>query len=891
MPVSTRQPSLVVNYTIMLNGNFPLRDGGGGEQGIGHIRLFGFDFLPSGTADTGGALLPISINTALFSLLSTNYGGNGSVTLGLPNLDGRSGISSGTGPGLTTVTEGVIRGSESTNFTQSLLPVARGGSGNALPTADPAQTINYAINPYGLFLGRSSGGTVLGFVGQITAFAGNFAPNGTIPCDGRLLAVADYDALFAVIGSTYGGDGVDTFAVPDLRGRVPIGAGNGIAVGQVLGAETVALTTNNLPIAMGGLATPISNYGPSLGIQFLVARAGIFPSRGGGTAPSGDVGDSPQLGEIIMFAGNYVPGGYALADGSTLSINQNQALFALLGTRYGGDGTTTFALPDLRGRAAIDEASGLLVGTVTGSATTTLTMADIPALTLNGTAGADTYYGSDLPDTINGNGGDDILNGNAGADIIDGGPGADHMHGGMGNDIFYVDDLNDVVSEFATHGTADEVRTTVSGYALPLNVEIITYIGAGTGTVLGNTQDNSITLGNAGGIVNFSQGGNDIGIGGAGQDGFYFGGAFDGNDRVDGGAGTLDQVALQGDYSAGVSLSATSAVGIEQFVLLPGSDTRFGVTGNPTESYNIITGNAAIATGQQLVFQANRLRAGENFTLDASGELDGSVFTYGGLGTENLRGSQNADAFFFGTGRFNPTDILDGQGGSDQLGLQGTYSGANAVTFGATQLTSIEMIVCLSNNDSRFGGAGSGTPYSYTLTMNNGNVAAGATLVVQANNLASDEVLTFDGSAELDGHFTIFSGNGADSITGGALADTISGRGGADNLTGGGGNDIFLYSNLSDSTAAARDHILDFTTGDVIDLSRIDANSLTAGNGSFSFIGAGAFTNSAGELRAVNTSGNDWLVEADANGDGVADLSILVTVADAHVLGAGDFVL
>jgi Ca2+-binding RTX toxin-like protein len=391
-------------------------------------------------------------------------------------------------------------------------------------------------------------------------------------------------------------------------------------------------------------------------------------------------------------------------------------------------------------------------------------------------------------------------------------------------------------------------------------------------------------------VLNFAQGGNDTGTGGTGQDGFYFGGTFDANDRVDGGAGTLDQVGLQGDYSLGVTLGANSAVGIEQYVLMSGSDTRFGVSGNPTLGYNITTGNAAIAAGQQLVFQANGLRAGENFTLDASGELDGSVFTYGGLGTENLRGSQNGDSFFFGSGRFNASDVVDGQGGSDQIGLQGTYSGANAIIFGASQLANVEMIVCLSNNDSRFGGAGSGTPYNYTLTMNNSNVAAGATMTIQANSLASDEVLSFNGSAELDGHFAIFSGNGADSIIGGALGDTISGRGGADNLTGGGGNDIFLYTNLFDSTAAARDHILDFTSGDTIDLSRLDA--ITGGaNNAFSFIGSGAFTNSAGQLRAVNSAGNDWLVEGDVNGDGVADIAILVTVADAHVLGAGDFVL
>jgi microcystin-dependent protein len=65
------------------------------------------------------------------------------------------------------------------------------------------------------------------FIGQIMIFAGNFAPVGWALCDGRLLPVSDNTALFDVIGTTYGGDGTVTFALPDLRGRVPLGKGAG----------------------------------------------------------------------------------------------------------------------------------------------------------------------------------------------------------------------------------------------------------------------------------------------------------------------------------------------------------------------------------------------------------------------------------------------------------------------------------------------------------------------------------------------------------------------------------------------------------------------------------------------------------------------------------------
>jgi microcystin-dependent protein len=94
----------------------------------------------------------------------------------------------------------------------------------------------------------------------------------------------------------------------------------------------------------------------------------------------------PFLGEIRMFAGNFNPRAWALCDGQILSIAQNQALFSLLGTTYGGDGRTTFALPDLRGRLPQHWGNGqglsnYALGQKTGTETVTLTAAQIPAHT------------------------------------------------------------------------------------------------------------------------------------------------------------------------------------------------------------------------------------------------------------------------------------------------------------------------------------------------------------------------------------------------------------------------------------------------------------------------------------------------------------------------------
>ena len=86
----------------------------------------------------------------------------------------------------------------------------------------------------------------------------------------------------------------------------------------------------------------------------------------------------PYLGEIRLFAGNFAPKGWALCQGQLLPINQNQALFALLGTTYGGNGTTNFALPDYRGRAAVGNGLSIVQGEKQGVETVTLTQGNLP---------------------------------------------------------------------------------------------------------------------------------------------------------------------------------------------------------------------------------------------------------------------------------------------------------------------------------------------------------------------------------------------------------------------------------------------------------------------------------------------------------------------------------
>ena len=85
------------------------------------------------------------------------------------------------------------------------------------------------------------------FIGEIRMFAGNFAPAGWMFCEGQLLPISDFETLFQILGTTYGGDGQSTFALPDMRGRIPIHQGNGFILAETGGAETITLTVSQLP--------------------------------------------------------------------------------------------------------------------------------------------------------------------------------------------------------------------------------------------------------------------------------------------------------------------------------------------------------------------------------------------------------------------------------------------------------------------------------------------------------------------------------------------------------------------------------------------------------------------------------------------------------------------
>jgi microcystin-dependent protein len=149
-----------------------------------------------------------------------------------------------------------------------------------------------------------------GYIGEIRLFAGNFAPRHWEYCHGQMLPISNHSALFSIVGTTYGGDGRTTFALPDLRGRVPLGPGTAPGLtehrlGQKGGSESNKLELNQLPVQSTGataitktrlrVATGstslkteqlqsihpnrVNNMQPWLGVNFIICVEGIFPSR------------------------------------------------------------------------------------------------------------------------------------------------------------------------------------------------------------------------------------------------------------------------------------------------------------------------------------------------------------------------------------------------------------------------------------------------------------------------------------------------------------------------------------------------------------------------------------------------------------------------------------
>jgi Ca2+-binding RTX toxin-like protein len=492
-----------------------------------------------------------------------------------------------------------------------------------------------------------------------------------------------------------------------------------------------------------------------------------------------------------------------------------------------------------------------------------------------------TLTGNDRDNYIQGNASADTLIGGLGNDELVGLGGADTMRGGVGDDIYRVEDIGDVVEENAGEGT-DLIWTSLATYSLlGTQVENLFALNGIAHSFRGSSAGNVIASGDANDVFLLQDGGDDEAIGGGGNDIFYFGSALGAGDVADGGDGR-DAIVLQGNVT--VVLSDTNLVGIESISIQSGANATFGDTANNFYDYSVTTADGNVAAGQQLIVNAQSLRAGEDFTFNGSAEHDGKFLVYGGHGVDHLTGGDGVDVFFFEGDRWGAGDKVDGGAGRDAVVIS-AGDGLTHIEFAADALINIESI----SVNNHFATDPSQHP-SYELVLNNGNVTAGGTLIVNGSSLPGGQVVKIDGSAVHDGNLILFGGGGHDTLTAGSGADLIVGGAGADGLTGGAGADVFRYDSASDSAVGLSDLIGDFAPGlDKIDLSRIDANTGLAGDQAFTWIGESALSNAAGELRTYQSGGYQW-VEGDTNGDGHADFAIALTPPPAPLL-QGDFIL
>lgn len=475
---------------------------------------------------------------------------------------------------------------------------------------------------------------------------------------------------------------------------------------------------------------------------------------------------------------------------------------------------------------------------------------------LSGGTGSDVLRGSAADDTLTGLGGRDSLLGEDGRDRLDGGAGADTMVGGAGNDYYIVGHKSDEVSERVGDGN-DTVLSYANDYVLDENVEVVK-LGEGRMTATGNAGDNRV-VGNAEANSLYGMDGNDR-IHGLG-----------GDDRIDGGDGDDTMIGGRGDdlfYVSSVDDMIVEEAG-------GGTDTIIAYSRGRTD-YPLFAMSANVET---FILRGNRRREVTGNDLDNTITADGSSGTLSGMaGDDTVTGGAAGDRLHGGDG----DDSLLGNNGRDTL-------------YGN------------SGDDTLNGGAGSDT-------MRGGSgddlyiVGVSDDVVEELAGEGRDMVRSYVGTYALgDNVEDLDLGSGSTAGTGNALANLItgndgdnvlSGLGGRDTIVGGAGQDIITLGDARDvvvfgegdsgPTADTRDIVADFASGkDRLDLCSIDADTTTAGNQAFHYVGTGALTQ-AGDI-GYRIYGDRAVIVADTDGNGGADLTIELT--GLAVMSNTDFIL
>ena len=317
----------------------------------------------------------------------------------------------------------------------------------------------------------------------------------------------------------------------------------------------------------------------------------------------------------------------------------------------------------------------------------------------------------------------------------------------------------------------------------------------------------------------------------------------------------------QFDYLVSASTASTTGASNSSFV----DSFSYSLTGGSTATVSV-TVNGVDGPGSELWGTAG------NDTLSDYGSF--IVRLHQG-GDDTATGGNGNDGFYFGA-EFTAADRVDGGDGSnDQIGLEGNYTGDQALVLDGVAIQNVEVVALLK-----------GGLAAYNLTLADSLIGDGQTMTFWG--VPVETALTIDGSLETDGAIRMFGGTVGDTLVGGAGDDWFWGGLGGDTITGGDGGDLFYYETAAQSSESAADLITDFADGDRIDVSKLDADARTPGNQAFHL---GATPGYAGDIVLAFDAGTGRTsVSLYVDGDAVADMLIYLA-GDHTTLSAADFIL